>query len=181
MHCFLILLCSYEDERIEPLPANLLPLPNPFKRPLHKTPSSSSSSSSSSSLLPLKQRMTSKKKKNMKLSTSSSSATKSGLEATVLELLADYQPSSSEHKPLWCRICRFQASSEEDFFEHKSSPLHLLASKKEREMSYCSLCRKQFTSPAQRAEHAKGKWHLDRLERRKSIKEKMSNGKVQFF
>jgi hypothetical protein len=99
-------------------------------------------------------------------SSSPSSARKpSGMEATIREMLRGYEPSSSERKPFWCRICQFQGSCEQDFFEHRASEFHKLASKMEAKMSYCSLCRKQFTSPAQLKEHLDAKTHKDRLAR----------------
>jgi hypothetical protein len=34
----------------------------------------------------------------------------SGLEATVMDMLRNYQPASLEKLPFYCRICRFQGA-----------------------------------------------------------------------
>jgi hypothetical protein len=93
------------------------------------------------------------------------STPQSGLDKTVLEFLLNYEPSSSSKKPLWCRICRFQGDSLEEFNDHKLSDSHTMASEKERELSYCKLCRKQFTSPDQLKGHLIGKGHKETLDR----------------
>ena len=54
--------------------------------------------------------------------------TSTGLEATVREMLANYQPSSAERRPFWCRICRHQAEDEAGMIEHRQSELHKAAS-----------------------------------------------------
>ena len=84
----------------------------------------------------------------------------SGLDATVVEMLRNYQPSSSERRPFWCRICRYQGGDEADLVRHRASESHRRAIRVERRLSFCSKCRKQFTSPSQLKEHLKGKAHL---------------------
>ena len=84
------------------------------------------------------------------------------------ELLRDYQPTSSERKPFWCRVCYFQGNNEDELKLHRTTELHLAATEKERKLSYCSICKKQFTSPDQLKAHLQGKQHMLRLERIKS-------------
>jgi hypothetical protein len=91
----------------------------------------------------------------------------SGFDKTVFEFLQNYEPSSSSRKPLWCRVCKFQGGTLNEFNEHMVSSTHQEASQIEREVSYCSLCRKQFTSPEQMKEHLIGKAHKEKLERYK--------------
>lgn len=79
-------------------------------------------------------------------------------------MLRHYKPTSSERRPFWCRICSFQASNEEEFYQHRQTQLHQIASQQERKMSTCKLCRKEFTSPDQLKEHLKGKSHHERLQ-----------------
>jgi hypothetical protein len=80
-------------------------------------------------------------------------------------MLVNYQPSSSEKRPFWCRICRVQSTDIDGFNGHMESQLHQVAVTMERKMSFCKLCRKQFTSPDQLKEHLVGKWHLAAVER----------------
>ena len=68
----------------------------------------------------------------------------SGLDATVVEMLRNYQPSSSERRPFWCRICRYQGGDEADLVRHRASESHRRAIRVERRLSFCSKCRKQF-------------------------------------
>ena len=104
------------------------------------------------------------KKKQKKTFFPSSENEKSGLEKTVAELLKNYQPSSSERRPFWCRICRFQGTSELDLMDHRKSEFHVVASKKERKLSFCKLCKIQFTSPDQLKEHLNGAKHKAKLD-----------------
>lgn len=91
----------------------------------------------------------------------------SGLEATVRELLRNYEPASLEKRPFYCRVCKFQGQTTDELDVHRLSEFHLMAADIERKMSFCKLCRKQFTSPDQLKEHLKGKGHVERLERMK--------------
>mmetsp|Transcript_17920 Transcript_17920/g.29976 ORF Transcript_17920/g.29976 Transcript_17920/m.29976 type:complete len:236 (-) Transcript_17920:89-796(-) len=106
-----------------------------------------------------------KSKKQKKIPPTAEEIDKSGLEKTVMEMLRNYQPSSSEKRPFWCRVCRFQGSSEEDLMTHRGSELHQIASQKERKMSFCKLCKIQFTSPDQLKEHLRGSKHKARLDK----------------
>ncbi len=92
---------------------------------------------------------------------------RSGMEATVKELLRHYEPASLEKRPFWCRVCKFQGLDTAQLEEHRLSEFHLLASEMERKASFCKLCRKQFTSPDQLKEHLVGKAHAERLTRAK--------------
>jgi hypothetical protein len=89
------------------------------------------------------------------------------LAQTVAELLSNYQPSSCERRPFYCRICRYQGESLEDLIGHKKSELHVMAEEGERKLAFCRLCRKQFTSPEQLKCHLKGKPHQELLMRRR--------------
>jgi len=89
----------------------------------------------------------------------------SGLEATVREMLRNYQPASMEKRPFWCRICRHQAEDQKGMIAHRKSDDHATAAKIEAKMSHCNLCHKQFTSPAQLKEHLNAKAHKERLEK----------------
>jgi hypothetical protein len=115
------------------------------KRELHSSSSFPSSLPSSSSSSSLEHKMTG-----------------SGLESIVSELL-NYKPSSSERRPFWCRVCRFQGNSQEDLLAHRGTDIHRIATEKERKLSYCKICKKQFTSPDQLEGHLKGKQHSERL------------------
>jgi len=98
---------------------------------------------------------------------SSASSAGAGLAQTVAELLSNYQPASSERRPFYCRICRFQGQSLEDLAHHKKGELHRLAQESERKLSFCRLCRKQFTSMEQMKSHLKGKPHQELLMKRR--------------
>ena len=88
-----------------------------------------------------------------------------GLENTVSEMLQNYEPASMHKKPFWCRVCRFQGTSMEDFIDHNATVMHKKASDIERKMSMCKLCKKQFTSPEQLKEHLSGKAHSQMLQK----------------
>ena len=56
----------------------------------------------------------------------------SGFDKTVFEFLQNYEPSSSSRKPLWCRVCKFQGGTLNEFNEHMVSSTHQEASQIER-------------------------------------------------
>ena len=89
-----------------------------------------------------------------------------GLEQTIMEMLTNYEPTSAQHKPFWCRICRFQGINLEEYEVHIESELHREARQIERELSTCKLCNKEFTSPDQLREHKAGRAHKEKLENR---------------
>lgn len=86
-----------------------------------------------------------------------------GMEKTIKELLNNYEPSSVNRLPFWCRVCKFQGKDAQDLLNHRETEFHKAAVRMEKKMSYCQLCRKQFTSPVQLQEHLKAKGHKDRL------------------
>ena len=88
---------------------------------------------------------------------------KSGLEATIMEMLSNYEPTSSQRKPFWCRICRFQGKSIDDYEKHIKCDFHQKAQRVERELSSCKICNKEFTSPDQLREHKEGKAHKEKM------------------
>ena len=92
-----------------------------------------------------------------------------GLEQTIVEMLRNYEPTSAERKPFWCRICRFQGTCIKEYEDHMKSELHKKAKRIERSLSTCKLCRKEFTSPDQLREHEKGKAHKERLKSLSSL------------
>eukprot|EP00903_Cladosiphon_okamuranus_P009534 g9082.t1 len=144
------LVSPLETEKIEPLPAHLLP------RPGCGMPKANS-----------KKKPKSNKAKGRPKGEGGGAAgpaQSQGLDSAVKELLANYEARSSERVPFYCRVCQFQGESLEDLQRHKEEPLHLEAAKKERKVSTCSLCKKQFTSPPQLKEHLAGKAHLERLQ-----------------
>ena len=117
---------SLSNERIAPLPKSMLPSSDcgpgskikqksaapPKKRAIRFADEGEDASSSS---------------KRTKSSSSSSSSALNGMEATIKDMLRDYKPTSSEKKPFWCRICRFQGTTEKDFKEHRASEFHVTA------------------------------------------------------
>lgn len=139
----MIFLIENLEEKINPLPHSLLPDPNCGAT-------------------------RSKHDKKVKKIQAPPPKQQSGLEKSIREMLKNYKPTSSERRPYWCRICCYQGQNEQDFFQHRESELHKLASQQERKMSTCKLCRKEFTSPEQLKEHLKGKAHIERLEYMKS-------------
>jgi hypothetical protein len=74
------------------------------------------------------------------------------------ELMNTYETSS--HRSLYCRVCAYQAESEEGFMVHRQSSEHTDKVSTERRLTACQLCRKQFTSAYQLKEHIKGKAHM---------------------
>lgn len=102
-------------------------------------------------------------------SSSSGPGRSRGLEATVKELLRNYEPA--EKRPFYCRVCRHQATDLTEFEAHKLTEFHLKATEMERKVCYCRLCKKQFTSPDQLKEHLKGKSHTERMERAREYNE----------
>ena len=182
---------SLVSEKIAPLPSSLLPLPmcsrggggNPRPKP-----SSSSSRMDGkgngvrfadegtdvtrSERPPMK-----RTKKSSSDSSSSLSKQLSGLESTVMELLANYQVRSGEGRPFWCRICRTQSTDMDDYNAHMLSEFHRTAVKMERKLSFCNLCKKQFNSPDQLQEHVNGKVHKEFLANRMA---KQTNQKNKF-
>jgi len=160
-----------EAHRIPPLPPSVLPKPGCSRKTGHKTTRDDSS---------VRGNATSKRvrfRSENDQSEESSSAPKqnndttitdeqrSGLDRTVEALLRNYQPTSSERRPFWCRICQFQGENMEDLEAHRRSDLHVLAAEKERKISFCKVCRTQFTSPAQLREHLQGKVHKEKMEK----------------
>lgn len=87
----------------------------------------------------------------------------SGMEKTVREMLAHYEPASHDKKPFFCRVCSHQAGSMEELEEHKLSDFHAVAVKVERTRSFCKHCEKQFTSPDQLKSHMEGKAHKEKV------------------
>ena len=122
-----------------------------------------------------------KKPKVKKQAPSAAEHERTGLEKTVMELLRNYQPSSSEKRPFWCRICRFQGESAEELMAHRETEFHVVAAQKERKLSYCKLCKVQFTSPDQLKEHLRGAKHKAKLEYAIQNQQSAKNSKGQKY
>jgi len=132
------------DEKIESLPSHQLPLPQCSKRKGEVANPS--------------------KRIKFQEATSTPTPKLSGIEATVREMLKNYQPSSQERRPFYCRVCQFQGQNLAEFEEHRESQFHKVAVEVERRTSSCKPCRKQFTSPEQLKEHLRGTAHKQRME-----------------
>lgn len=92
----------------------------------------------------------------------------SGLRDAVKEILAEYQPRSSERIPFYCRVCAVQSKDEAEFMLHKQSEFHKTAVEVEKKATYCKLCRKQLTSLTQMQEHLDSRPHKERLDNMKA-------------
>lgn len=88
----------------------------------------------------------------------------SGIEATVRELLKNYEPSSVEKRPFYCRVCKFQGQNLDEFNKHKLTEFHFVAVEVEKKISTCKVCRKEFNSPEQLKEHLKGLAHQSQMD-----------------
>jgi hypothetical protein len=88
---------------------------------------------------------------------------RNGLRDVVKEVLAGYQPRSSERIPFYCRVCAVQSKDESEFLLHKQSEFHKTAVQVEKKATYCKLCRKQLTSLVQMQEHLDSRPHKERL------------------
>jgi hypothetical protein len=135
-------LSTVAEDRIAPLPANLLPLQTK-KRTLKGID---------------KDHVEEPRKKARDM-------VSNGLKDAVKELLEGYVARSSERLPFYCRVCAKQYDNEEDFFGHKKGDFHKAAVDMEEKVSFCKLCRKQFTSPVQLKEHLKSRPHKQQLDR----------------
>ena len=94
----------------------------------------------------------------------------SGMEKTIREMLTTYEPVSQDRKPFYCRVCKHQCNSLEDFEAHKLSEFHSVAVNVERKHRYCKHCEKEFTSPDQLKGHMEGKAHKEQVNRLASRK-----------
>jgi hypothetical protein len=161
--------CTYPADRIRPLPKHMLPLPN-YTKAVSSSKVKCNYAEERTDAAP------SDRSKRVKFADESGhspteqqnyqridSGRSSGLAQTVNELIRSYTPVSQERRPFFCRVCRFQGQSEDEFFSHKASQAHIDMMKLERRAASCKLCRKQFTSPEQLKEHLKGKGHLSKL------------------
>ena len=92
----------------------------------------------------------------------------SGLRDAVKEVLAEYQPRSSERIPFYCRVCAVQSKDEAEFTLHKQTEFHKTAVQVEKKATYCKLCRKQLTSLIQMQEHLDSRPHKERLDSMKA-------------
>lgn len=134
------------DDRIEPLPEELLPKPSCSKPSLVKSSSKSSSSKPTKRVVKF----------------SDEKGIEDDFAVQARKALSNYVPASIEKKPFWCRFCRFEGLSIEDLENHRKSDAHEICCQLGEKMSFCKVCKKQFTSPHQLAEHKQGKWHKRR-------------------
>jgi hypothetical protein len=155
----------HQDDFIDKLPDNLLPIP------MNKRSHSGNSSSSLSAMTHSRVRFvddstssSSKRHKDSHTTAGVSVSTGSRLSAaSVKSYVASYETSSANKKPFWCRVCKFTGQDYDDFLNHKQSSSHQRAEDIDRKASYCKLCRKQFTSPEQLKEHLQGTAHKEKL------------------
>jgi hypothetical protein len=138
-------LSTLADDRIEALPANLLPVPLGKKRLLKGIDQDYKDGE--------------RAKKRGKHEPSA------GLRAAVKEVLDGYKPRSAERLPFYCRVCSKQYNNEEEFLKHKMTEFHETAEAMEKKATFCKLCRKQLTSPAQMKEHLMSRPHKERLQK----------------
>lgn len=166
---FVISLSKSKDEKIESLPASLLPAAR--KRTLKGVDSVSATGDN-------------KKTKRKRTDRDSGDASgeqnvSEGLKFAVQEILRGYQPRSSERLPFYCRVCAKQFENEDTFNSHKEETFHKTAVMMERKASFCKLCRKQLTSPAQLKEHLHSKPHKQRLQTVQSAQQQQNRNKPQ--
>lgn len=158
-------LSSIDVERIEPLPAHLLPSVK-CSSTSRKASSRRPAPSTEKRTIRFADEVAPENNNNESISAKSTGTTlsnRSGLEATIKEMLRDYEPASREKKPFFCRLCKFQGGNLEELETHRLSEMHLLAIEVEKKVCLCRLCRKNFTSPDQLKEHLKGKAHKERM------------------
>lgn len=89
---------------------------------------------------------------------------KSAPPLTIREYKDTYKPASLSKTPNWCRICKWTGKDVDEFEEHQNSKLHLANIEIERKASSCQICRKQFTSPEQLKQHLVGRAHRERTD-----------------
>lgn len=138
-------LSTLADDRIEALPANLLPVPLGKKR--------------------LLKGIDQDYKEGERAHKRAKHEPSAGLRAAVKEVLDGYKPRSAERLPFYCRVCSKQYNNEEEFLEHKTTEFHVTAEAMEKKATFCKLCRKQLTSPAQMKEHLMSRPHKERLQK----------------
>ena len=158
-------LSSLKNDRIEPLPEHMLPKAHSSTK--------ASAGSGEAGKQRAKERGTGAGDAEDKRQARFKRRQKTVLDSR--ELMQKYETSS--HRPLYCRVCCFQAKSEEEFYAHRESPEHQVAFQEEKKLTACQLCRKQFTSAAQLKEHLIGKAHKERLEKFKQGAAKGAGGK----
>jgi hypothetical protein len=139
-----------EQERIKPLPASLLP---------------AARCNTSNASEPGEKGSARKRKIQFADEPTPEQIAISGMEKTVREMLAHYEPVSQDRRPFYCRVCSHQADSLEALEAHKQTEFHAVAVRLERNRSYCKHCEKQFTSPDQLRGHVEGKAHRDKVAR----------------
>ena len=150
-HAKVLSLSKFADDHVQQLPDNCLPEPGRYH------PSRDGMKSTQAKK---KQPNLTKEKEDKEIS--------SGLKQAVQEVLSGYKARSSERLPFYCRVCAKQYDNESDFFSHKNTEFHKVASETERKATYCRLCRKQLTSPEQMKEHLRSKPHREKLQNMKN-------------
>lgn len=145
-----ICLSSCASETIEPLDESLLPACKSKKLKIDRDDEHQSA----------------REKKN--------DSVRNGLRDVVKEVLAGYQPRSSERIPFYCRVCAVQSKDESEFLLHKQSEFHKTAVQVEKKATYCKLCRKQLTSLVQMQEHLDSRPHKERLNSMKARQQGLS-------
>lgn len=144
---------SFVEERIQPLHASFLPSATcGFSSAGAKRPQSKVRFDDARDTAP-------KKRANAETSV----AAELPDEMKIRQLLSNY---TAERRPFWCRLCRFQGSNNDEFFEHRESDFHKKAMAMEQKLCHCRMCKRSFTSAVQLKEHMTGKLHNENLNRR---------------
>lgn len=156
-----VCLSAVAHERIDPLPAHVLPSNKRRRLKIDQADELPTQAACGNRDSEGKTRFVKKKGKR---DPKPRAEDKSSMLAAVKEMIAGYVARSSERIPFYCRVCQVQSDNESQFLMHKQTELHKLAVKEEQKASYCKVCRKQLTSVVQLQEHLSSKPHRDRME-----------------
>ena len=154
----IICLSAVANDRIEPLPPNVLPRNS--RRTMRGIDVTNDGG------MPSSQKESKKRRRdNASDAASSANTVGDGLRQAVQEMLQNYVPSSRlDRPPFYCRICQHQSTSLSEFQAHRQTELHKEAEKEEKKKTFCKLCRKQLTSLVQMEEHLRSKPHRERMD-----------------
>ncbi|CEG42497.1 protein mex-isoform a [Plasmopara halstedii] len=131
-------LSAYASERVDSLPANMLPAANSLSNLSHVC----------------------KKRKKTQQEQNELAANK------ALEHLRDAL-SFPKRVPFACKPCKFVGKNLDEYQAHKLSDNHVIRVQTGEKLLHCDLCNKSFTSAAQINEHRAGKWHKQRARNKK--------------
>lgn len=150
------------NDRIQPLPQHLLPVPM-YSKKLNMNVKETHS-------------VTDSKKRRISFEDEIHTKKPNQSNQNVKIFQNNYIPASRVGgTPFWCRVCQYQGQNLDEFEKHRLSDSHKQILEIERKASYCKLCRKQFTSPDQLKEHIHGNAHYERLQ---NMKEKTKKQQI---